>query len=393
MDNWSQIWYLYAFPQSDRLKNALVDGSIDRVFTTPVLRHEQPLKDDLVAVADKLKVQKKDHVEYPNTKEGLKVLIKAGKLKAAFNLTTQLLVKMGHVPNAHIRRNACTPESLEIWNCRFQLLMALEMHSVLKEEMAAFNELDAPDLYFEFRSVYRRLEYVGSVVPFQLRLIHAEVPRFSDNPEHVFSRLGKLEENTKTVLAAMEDDMHKSVWEKRLEAVQLVRARALYHLKDYMRAIQVYEDLLSRVKSTEKHNLISNQLTRISMIVGHSKFFEKAVSLNKSSAYHHNKGLRAIFAANYQKALDCFTSAKAEDQQETCEICNNKAICELYTGGLKEAVTALNSHPKSPLPLMRNLYTIGDLASTNSAELRTQHFVKHCNSLSDLYDPTQLRVL
>lgn len=117
--------------------------------------------------------------------------------------------------------------------------------------------------------------------------------------------------------------------------------------------------------------------------------------------------MRAVFAGNYQKALDHFAAHAdvAGDSAEVsagrggraatlAQLCNNRAICQLYLGRVKEAVEALLAFDRTPpLPLVLNLYTVGELASTNSGELRTQHFAKHCEQLPDTFDPVQLRVL
>ncbi|CAD5209229.1 unnamed protein product [Bursaphelenchus xylophilus] len=388
MENWSDVWYLYAYPPSDRLNHALVDGSIDRVFTTPVLRHEQLLTESVSESTSLLKNQEAEDLHITEDKDGLKCLIKAGRMRRAFNLTTQLLVKMGHVPNAPIRRAACSVESLEIWNCRFQLLIALEMQDVLKEEAAAFNELDAPDLYFEFRSQFRRLDYRGSVIPFQFRLIHAEIPRFSAQYEHSLSRLANLENDARQVFESMNNDAHKAVWKRRLEAVRLTQARVVYHMKDHISSITIYEELLEKTEDVDKKKLIMDQLLRITMALGHFKFLESLIN-SKIGDQVHKRTMWAVFGANYQKALDLLNQSSAD----STETCNNKAICYLYTGRVKEAVEILLAHRRAPVPLMKNLYTIGDLASTNSADIRSQHFSKHCASLADLYDPAQLRVL
>lgn len=109
--------------------------------------------------------------------------------------------------------------------------MALEMHRVLLEEISAFNELDAPDLFFQFRSNYKRLGFTGSIVPFQMRLIHAEAPRFGDDPNRALTRVAFLEANTHSAMETMQSEEHKKLWAKRVEAVRLTKARILYFLK------------------------------------------------------------------------------------------------------------------------------------------------------------------
>lgn len=75
MDNWPSIAHLYAFPPSDRLTNALADGSVDRVFTTPVLRHTQLLDDKMLEAATTLIGRTVNRPNVSNDKNGLKTLI------------------------------------------------------------------------------------------------------------------------------------------------------------------------------------------------------------------------------------------------------------------------------------------------------------------------------
>ena len=75
MDNWDTHFYLYSFPPSDRLTNALADGSIDRVFTTLVIRHTQMLEDKMVEAASKLTGKTISRPTVSADKNGLKALI------------------------------------------------------------------------------------------------------------------------------------------------------------------------------------------------------------------------------------------------------------------------------------------------------------------------------
>lgn len=53
--------------------------------------------------------------------------------------------------------------------------MALKMHKLAHEELSSFGELDAPDFHFQWQTDYRKQNVAGTLVPFNLRLIHAEV--------------------------------------------------------------------------------------------------------------------------------------------------------------------------------------------------------------------------
>lgn len=49
------------------------------------------------------------------------------------------------------------------------------MHKLAYEEMTSFGELDAPDFYLQWQAEYRKQSLTGTLAPFNLRLIHAEV--------------------------------------------------------------------------------------------------------------------------------------------------------------------------------------------------------------------------
>lgn len=99
--------------------------------------------------------------------------------------------------------------SFQIWGIRFQLLMALKLYSQLVEELQPFGELDAPDLCYQYYSESNEktgtskkllpsfLHWfkvtLGSLIPFSMRLIHAEVLRFTPFPWKAVERVKRLE--------------------------------------------------------------------------------------------------------------------------------------------------------------------------------------------------------
>jgi hypothetical protein len=105
-------------------------------------------------------------------------------------------------------------------------MIALKMHKLAVEEMSPFEELDAPDLYFQYHPNYRQSNYAGTLVPFNLRLIHAELPKYTPEPLKAWPRLCKLEDNVHSLLS----NEHNDVWKKRLETVRLAKARFLHSI-------------------------------------------------------------------------------------------------------------------------------------------------------------------
>lgn len=75
MENWASVSHLYAWPEPERLRLALAEGAADRVFTTPVVRHDQALKDSMLDAVEVLKGRATPRSAVTQDKEGLKSLI------------------------------------------------------------------------------------------------------------------------------------------------------------------------------------------------------------------------------------------------------------------------------------------------------------------------------
>jgi hypothetical protein len=98
--------------------------------------------------------------------------------------------------------------------------------------------------------------------------------------------------------------------------------------------------------------------------------------------------LKAMFFGKYPKALDYLKS------QTSANAVNNQAVCMLYSGQVKEAVERLlvyNEVP--PLPLILNLYTVAELGSTKTPELRAQHFMRFASEFSDQFEPKTSQIV
>lgn len=48
--------------------------------------------------------------------------------------------------------NFLTVSYFQIWTLRFQIFLNLRMHAQLLAELAAFEELDAPDLFYQYKT-------------------------------------------------------------------------------------------------------------------------------------------------------------------------------------------------------------------------------------------------
>ncbi|KAI6192750.1 hypothetical protein M3Y94_01321900 [Aphelenchoides besseyi] len=242
MEDWSSISHLYIWPESDRFKQ-VDESSRSLVYTIPIIKSDQQLIDEIPETVEKIRGYKFSRKSVSPDVNGLKVLIKEGNLKSAFNLTTTIFKSLGYGSTTD-KRPAVTFDVMKVWNCRFQLLMALKLHRLAVDEMSAFEELDAPDLYFQYYAENRARGLSGTIVPFNLRLIQAEILQYTPTPWNSWNRLSKLEENVKSILNGFDLQTHvRDVWNQRLEAVKLAQGRLLFSLKEYQQCMSFYKEI------------------------------------------------------------------------------------------------------------------------------------------------------
>ncbi|KAI6208126.1 hypothetical protein M3Y96_00081800 [Aphelenchoides besseyi] len=262
MEDWSSISHLYIWPESDRLKQ-VDESSRSLVYTIPIIKSDQQLVDEIPETVEKIRGYKFSRKSVSPDVNGLKALIKEGNLKSAFNLTTAIFKSLGYGSTTD-KRPAVT---FDIWNCRFQLLMALKLHRLAVDEMSAFEELDAPDLYFQYYAENRARGLSGTIVPFNLRLIHAEILQYTPTPWNSWNRLSKLEENVKSILDVSDLQTHvRNVWNQRLEAVKLAQGRLLFSLK----CMSFYKEIAMNTPDQQRAKHLRRFLVRLSMVMGNS---------------------------------------------------------------------------------------------------------------------------
>ncbi|KFP79219.1 Trafficking protein particle complex subunit 12, partial [Apaloderma vittatum] len=122
---------------------------------------------------------------------GLKQLISSKNWRAAVDLCGRLLTAHGQgykksgLPTNH------TTDSLQLWFVRLALLVKLNLFQNAEMEFEPFGNLDQPDLYYEYYPhVYPGRK--GSMVPFSMRILHAELPQYLGNPQESLDRLHSM---------------------------------------------------------------------------------------------------------------------------------------------------------------------------------------------------------
>ncbi|XP_008293475.1 trafficking protein particle complex subunit 12 isoform X2 [Stegastes partitus] len=139
---------------------------------------------------------------------GLRQLVSSKNWRAAVDLTGRLLTAHGQGYGKASQPTSHTTDSLQLWFVRLALLTKLNLFQNAELEIEPFGNLDQPDLYYEYYpTVYpgRR----GSMVPFSMRLLHAELPQYLAKPQEALDRL----HNLKTVCLAILENLEKGLAE------------------------------------------------------------------------------------------------------------------------------------------------------------------------------------
>ncbi|MEE6476716.1 hypothetical protein FKM82_011190 [Ascaphus truei] len=154
----------------------------------------------------------KRQVLTPNSVEqtfvGLKQLINSKNWRAAVDLSGRLLAVHGQGYGKSGQPTNHTTDSLQLWFVRLALLVKLGLFQNAEMEFEPFKNLDQPDLYYEYYPhVYpgRR----GSMVPFSMRILHAELRQYLANPQESLDRL----HNMKTICLQILDNLEKGLAE------------------------------------------------------------------------------------------------------------------------------------------------------------------------------------
>ncbi|XP_014842920.1 PREDICTED: trafficking protein particle complex subunit 12 [Poecilia mexicana] len=329
---------------------------------------------------------------------GLKQLISTKNWRAAVDLTGRLLTAHGQGYGKAGQPTSHTTDSLQLWFVRLSLLTKLNLFQNAELEIEPFGNLDQPDLYYEYYpTVYpgRR----GSMVPFSMRLLHAELPQYLSKPQEALDRL----HNLKTVCLAILENLEKGLaedgsmitlaqenrqaslklWRSRLSRVMYSMANCLLLMKDYVLAVETYHSII-QYEPQQRVQLLSG-IGRIFLQIGDVKtaerYFqdvEKAYEMKGSNLSHAtcvlmNRAFVYLSQNNYADAHATFLEVLKIDPKNPVAN-NNAAVCLLYLGRLKESLGQLEGlvqqDPTQYLheSVLFNLTTMYELESSRSTQ-------------------------
>nr|CAG4637712.1 EOG090X0439 [Chydorus sphaericus] len=152
---------------------------------------------------------------------GIKDLIKVGCWRAAANLCGRLLTSYGQGYGKVGQPTKHTHHTLQLWFTRLAMLVKSQLSEVAFNEALQFGDLDAPDLYFDY---YAESGQRGTMVPFNFRLLVAELPAHQNQINRAQSRLCQVLATVRRIVSDVDrfasvDGMNSP--EERREVVEL----------------------------------------------------------------------------------------------------------------------------------------------------------------------------
>ncbi|VDM54522.1 unnamed protein product [Angiostrongylus costaricensis] len=372
--------YLSKWPESARFKKAVEEKRRGVCYTMPGLKSDKLLN---VPVSDEAQQCYDVHfcrIDVELNCQGLTNLIDMCHLELALNATTVLLSQMGHGVGKAGKPTLITPTLLQLWGIRFQLLMALKLYSVLADELLPFEELDAPDLFYQYYN--DNVDKTGSLVTFQTRLIHAEVLRFGSCPWKAVERIKRLESDVDKVISSLsasdEPEEHTTAWKCRLFVVQKMCARVLFFLGEYMLSITTLRNIMRSCSRDETMALLE-AMFRIALSVGDEKAANKLLEdVTKSSGSPFLfKALRSLFLGAFVHAQE-YLQRFPRSGVDSYPALNSLAICLLYNGRVTDAVELYTKNVQlASEPLHANLKAMLELGcSTAEKSALLKDFIK-----------------
>ncbi|XP_072354787.1 trafficking protein particle complex subunit 12 isoform X2 [Scyliorhinus torazame] len=296
---------------------------------------------------------------------GLKQLINTKNWRAAVDLCGRLLTVHGQGYGKSGQPTSHTTDSVQLWFVRLALLMKLSLFQNAEMEFEPFGSLDQPDLYYEYYPhVYpgRR----GSMIPFSMRVLHAELPQYLGKPQESLDRLHAMKVTCLKVIDNLENGLAEDgsminvSSENRQASMQLWRSRlgrVMYSMANCLLMMKIGD-----IKTAEKY---FQEVEKIRPKLGNELHQNIIVQMNR--AFLH------LGQNDYTEAHKYFNEVTKLDPSNPVAN-NNAAVCLLYLGKLKDSLRQLEGlvqqDPKHYLheSVLFNLTTMYELESSRSMQ-------------------------
>ncbi|EHB17526.1 Tetratricopeptide repeat protein 15 [Heterocephalus glaber] len=341
--------------------------------------------------------------------------------RAAVDLCGRLLTAHGQgygksgLPTSH------TTDSLQLWFVRLALLVKLGLFQNAEMEFEPFGNLDQPDLYYEYYPhVYpgRR----GSMVPFSMRILHAELQQYLGSPQESLDRLHRVKTVCSQILENLEQGLAEDgglssvTLESRQASVQLWRARlgrvlysmanCLLLMKEYVLAVDAYRAVIQYYPDQEPQLLsgIGRILLQIGDIKTAEKYFQDVEKVAQKLDRPQGKTMVLMNRAflhlgqnNFAEAHRFFTEILRLDPANAVAN-NNAAVCLLYLGKLKDSLRQLEAmvrqDPRHYLheSVLFNLTTMYELESSRSMQKKQSLLEAVANKEGDSFNTQCLKL-
>ncbi|XP_030387046.1 trafficking protein particle complex subunit 12 [Scaptodrosophila lebanonensis] len=315
---------------------------------------------------------------------GLRSLMYAGCYRAAVNLTGRLLTIYGQGYGRAGQPAKHSPHSLQLWFTRLALLAKLGEFELLQAEASPFEQLNAPDVFYEFYpEMYNGKS--GSIACFSFRLLLAELPIYLGKPHVALDNLSELHVTSNEIrehFQKIKDTSAEEFWQRRSERV----LHSIINCALMMKKFNMIDDiiggmLLTRANLTkEEQRALYSAWGRIYLQIGDIFGAEQKFAVSRRLREINSqpdlrdlvdKGLISVAKNDFPEAYLVFQKALHLDSGNTM-LLNNMGVCLLYAGKLKDAINlyerAIHINPQKSLneSLLVNLSTLYELESNNS---------------------------
>ncbi|KAJ1627656.1 hypothetical protein T492DRAFT_1023152 [Pavlovales sp. CCMP2436] len=318
---------------------------------------------------------------------GLAQLAAAGSLKACAKLADRLLPAASPADALVIR-----------WH-KINALLRLRTYRVAADELAALGDLDAPIYSYEAHGALYPGQR-GSMVPFSLYLLRAQMPHYLNDSTNALDALLAL--NAKCAAAAHAASARDEPPSVRApnsfahapncRAARIALANLYIARRDWQLAIAELESLAAGASGAAADGPAGagsalddalSLLGRMHLQVGNLAAAESAfgrlecavVGAESSAGVHVNRGLLAMAQGEYSLAHDAFNAALLLEPSSAVAA-NNRAVCSLHLSRIGEAIGSLEdflrADPVGHLEptLVANLQAMYELHSDTVASAR-----------------------